>query len=151
MSDQKPPIKRSVTPLIKEFLPEKIILLSGPRQVGKTFLSKTLSKNYQYFNFDREEDRSLILKKQWVRNGQLVIFDEIHKMKKWKQWIKGIYDTENKKNTFLLTGSSRLDAFKKTGDSLAGRFISVRLNPFSLAELKPANRIQAAEKMLQLG
>lgn len=87
-------IKRSVIPVISEFLPDKIVLLSDPRQVGKTYLSKLLTKKYQYFNFDRDEDRQMILKKQWIRNGELIIFDEIHKMKNWKQWIKGVYDTE---------------------------------------------------------
>lgn len=144
-------VKRSITPLINEYLNDKIILISGPRQVGKTFLSKLLRKSYQYLNFDSVEDREIILKKAWVRNGELIILDEIHKMKKWKQWIKGVYDTEKSRNTFILTGSSRMDTFKKVGDSLAGRHILVRLNPFSLKELESRDPKKDATLMLELG
>ena len=144
-------IDRKITPLIEEYLDEKIILLSGPRQVGKTSLSKSIRSRYQYFNFDLAEDRQLILEKSWARDRQLVIFDEIHKMKKWKQWIKGIYDTEKGKNLYLLTGSSRMDTFKKVGDSLAGRHVSVRLNPFSVKELAAKNPNSVFRDMLTLG
>lgn len=144
-------LKRSISPVIKEYLDEKIILLSGPRQVGKTDLSKHLTKNFQYFSYDEENHREQINEKSWVRDGSLVIFDEIHKMKMWKRWIKGIYDTEKGKNQFLLTGSSRLDTFKKTGDSLAGRHISLRLHPFSIKEFSGANPKEVAKAMLTLG
>ncbi len=144
-------LKRSVLPLIKEYLDDKIVLLSGPRQVGKTFLSKTITKNFHYLNFDSTEDKKMILEKSWPRDGNLVIFDEIHKMKKWKQWIKGIYDTEKGQNKYLLTGSTKLDTFKKAGDSLAGRHISVRLNPLSLKEVDSANHLKTASEILKLG
>lgn len=143
--------KRSIEDLIREFLPEKIVLLSGPRQVGKTFLAKHLSTKLQYFNFDLSEHRHILMQKSWLRNRELVVFDEIHKMKNWKSWIKGIYDTEDHKNQFLLTGSSRIDTFRRTGDSLAGRYISARLLPFSLKELNLKSPKEAALAMLQLG
>jgi len=144
-------IKRTITPVIKEFLDDKIILISGPRQVGKTSLAKSLTSNFQYFNYDSEEQRGLIHERSWVRNQHLVIFDEIHKMKKWKQWIKGIYDTEKGQNSYLLTGSSRMDTFKKVGDSLAGRYVSFRLNPFSVKELGVKDPNAAIRDMLKLG
>lgn len=144
-------INRTITPTIKEFLTDKIILLSGPRQVGKTSLSKNLANEFQYFNYDSSEQKILIHEKSWVRDKHLVIFDEIHKMKKWKQWIKGIYDTEKGENTYILTGSSRMDTFKKVGDSLAGRYISLRLNPFSVKELNTKDPTKAIRQMLTLG
>jgi predicted AAA+ superfamily ATPase len=144
-------VKRSISPAIHENLQEKIILLSGPRQVGKTYLSKNLEKKYQYFNFDLAEHREILREKSWLRDGSLLIFDEIHKMKKWKPWIKGIYDTQKSENRFLLTGSSRMDTFKKSGDSLAGRHLAFRLNPFSLRELRPSNAKQAVLDMMELG
>jgi len=144
-------INRTITPVIEEFLNEKIILLSGPRQVGKTFLSKNLEAKFQYFNYDLAEHRALLLEKSWIRDGGLLVFDEIQKMKKWKSWIKGIYDTEKGKNLYLLTGSSRMDTFKKTGESLAGRHISIRLNPFSLREVAPNDLKATFYKMLDLG
>ncbi|MFZ4715349.1 MAG: ATP-binding protein [Bacteriovoracaceae bacterium] len=119
---------------IKKYVGKKIILLSGPRQVGKTTLSKILYKNFDYFNFDRAIDRKRLLAEEWNREVDLIIFDEIHKMKKWKQWLKGIYDTEARKN-FLVTGSARLDTHRKVGDSMAGRYFQYRLMPFCLKEL----------------
>ncbi len=144
-------INRSIKPFIEEYIDDKIVLLSGPRQVGKTFLSKSLRNRAQYFNFDFSEDREILISKTWKRDQQLIVFDEIHKMKKWKQWIKGIYDKEKGDNLYLLTGSSRMDTFKKVGDSLAGRYVSARLNPFSLKELNTKNPKKSAEDMIVLG
>jgi predicted AAA+ superfamily ATPase len=118
---------------LKKFVGKKILLISGPRQVGKTTLSKTLFKNFDYFNYDRLADRKKLIAEDWNREADLVIFDEIHKMKKWKQWLKGIYDTEIKTN-FLVTGSARLDTHKKVGDSMAGRYFQYRLMPLCLKE-----------------
>jgi predicted AAA+ superfamily ATPase len=72
-------------------------------------------------------------------------------MKKWKQWIKSIYDTEKYKNKYILTGSSRMDTFKKTGDSLAGRNFSIRLLPFSIKELGETKNPKIMSDMLKLG
>ncbi len=115
-------IVRAITSAIRNDLDEKIVILSGPRQCGKTTLSKSLwSKNFQYLSYDSAEDRSLLNKSQWNRDLELIIFDELHKMKKWKSWIKGIYDKEGVRPRLFITGSARMTQFKKTGDSLAGR------------------------------
>lgn len=144
-------LKRTISPFINEYIEDKIILLSGPRQVGKTILSQNIEKKFQYLNFDLNEHKKIILEKSWVRDQQLVIFDEIHKLNKWKQWIKGIYDTEKGENKYILTGSTRLDTFKKAGESLAGRHVSVRLNPLSLKEVGDAQHFKVAQQMLKLG
>ncbi len=130
-------IERTITGQLKLDLSKKIVLLSGPRQVGKTYLSQRLfPENFEYLNFDRKQDRSIILAEGWSRNRDLVIFDEIHKMKVWKRWIKGIYDTEKIPPRLLATGSARLDIFRRGGDSLAGRHHLYRLHPLSVAEMK---------------
>lgn len=116
-------------------LKEKIVLLSGPRQVGKTTLSKQLASSYAYFNYDASSDRKIIHSEEWTRDVQLVIFDELHKMKKWKSWIKGVYDTEGVSPSLLVTGSARLDTCKKGGESLAGRFFPYRLHPLTVKEI----------------
>ncbi len=136
---------------MEEFLTEKIVLLSGPRQVGKTYFSKRLESEIQYYNFDAIESRKDMLSKSWLRDGSLVVFDEIHKMRKWKQWLKGIYDLEKGKNKLLVTGSARLDAYKRVGDSLAGRHNAVRLLPFSLKEIKTPAPKESFYEMLELG
>jgi hypothetical protein len=57
-------------------------------------------------------------------------------MNKWKRWLKGIYDTEGVRPRLLVTGSAKLNTYKKVGDSLAGRYFQYRLHPFDLKEVK---------------
>ncbi len=144
-------MQRTLAADLKELLQEKIVLLSGPRQVGKTHLSQHLLPSFQYFNFDALESRREMLQKTWVRDGSLVVFDEIHKMRKWKQWLKGIYDLEKGQNKILVTGSAKMDFFKRAGDSLAGRHHTVRLLPFSLREVRDTNHREVFKQMLKLG
>lgn len=115
-------------------LDRKIILITGPRQSGKTTLSRMLSSDYEYFNYDLAEHRLLLQEKSWDRQKQLIIFDELHKMKAWKAWLKGIYDVEGLPPSLIVTGSAKLSAFRKTGDSLAGRHFVFRLHPITFAE-----------------
>lgn len=128
-------MKRYLEKHIQQDMKDKIILLSGPRQVGKTTLSKQLEPANVYMNFDATSDRKLIYSQEWDRDVRLVIFDELHKMKKWKSWIKGIYDTEGIPPSLLVTGSARLDTYKKGGESLAGRFYAYRLHPLTVKEI----------------
>lgn len=138
-------------PIIRD-LDKKIVLVSGPRQVGKTTLSKEISPSYEYLNFDSSEDRRLILSQSWDRSKDLVIFDELHKKSKWKSWIKGIYDKEGVRPRLLVTGSARLEVYKKGGDSLAGRHFHFRLHPFSVAELQSQmDPKECLDRLLRLG
>jgi len=127
-------MERSIAPFILKDLQKKIVLVSGPRQVGKTTLAKSLMKEYDYFNFDNSEHRLALNERSWDRRKPLVIFDELHKMPEWKTFLKGIYDVEGTSPALLVTGSAKLDAFKKLGDSLAGRFFSYRLHPIDVKE-----------------
>jgi predicted AAA+ superfamily ATPase len=129
-------IKRNIADSILDDLKRKIILLSGPRQVGKTTLAKSLMKSFAYYNFDDLDDRLILIKKEWDRRKKIIIFDEIHKMSQWKRWLKGIYDKEGITPHILVTGSSRMDIAKKIGDSLAGRHFQYQLFPLDLKELK---------------
>jgi len=121
-------------PYISQDLPNKIVLVTGPRQCGKTTLSKQLCSDYDYFNYDSARDRLALQEQSWDRTKTLVIFDELHKMKNWKRWLKGIYDTEGIPPQLLVTGSARLDVYRKVGDSLAGRYFQYRLHPLDLKE-----------------
>ena len=114
----------------------------GPRQCGKATLSKSLYEpsEYDYLNYDAEKDRKLIAEQAWDRNKILIIFDEIHKMPEWKHWLKGIYDTDGIPPELLVTGSAKLNTFKKVGDSLAGRYFQFQLHPFDLKELMQFNK-----------
>ncbi|EKD56420.1 MAG: hypothetical protein ACD_58C00197G0004 [uncultured bacterium] len=129
-------MKREIAPHIKKDLEKKIVFISGPRQVGKTTLTKSLDFTYDYFNYDKASDRAALKDNSWDRNKELVIFDELHKMNQWKRWLKGIYDTEGVRPRILVTGSSKLETYKKVGDSLAGRYFQYRLHPFDLKEVR---------------
>ena len=120
-------MKRYLEKYIQEDVDKKIILLTGPRQTGKTTLSKMLKTNFDYFNFDNLDDRLSLQQKSWDRSKELIIFDELHKLKNWKSWLKGIYDTEGMSPSLLVTGSAKLDTYRKVGDSLAGRFVKRQL------------------------
>ncbi len=119
-------------------LQKKMVFIGGPRQVGKTTLAKNLLKQNtftgRYFNWDLDEDRRDILSKKWRSDSGLIIFDELHKYPHWKNWIKGIYDTAEHPIRFLVTGSARLDVYRRGGDSLLGRYHYWRLHPFGFDE-----------------
>jgi len=131
-------IHRSQEEKIHTDLQKKMVFIVGPRQVGKTWLAKKIAEKYQnslYLNYDSVEDRQLIKNQSWLPTTELLILDELHKMKGWKNYLKGFYDTKRDSLKILVTGSARMETFRHSGDSLAGRFFVHHLLPFSLAEL----------------
>ena len=132
-------LNRSLTQYIRASLGPKITLITGPRQVGKTTLAKMLDGDFAYYNYDVSKDFRIFSNGEWDRDPALVIFDELHKKKKWKLWLKGLYDSGRfDSQSAVVTGSARLNHIKKVGDSLAGRFREFRLHPLDLKELKLA-------------
>ena len=134
-------IKRYLEKYILEDLKGKMVFISGPRQIGKTTLArqigdKSFKDSYTYLNWDSREDRAAMFKGIIPAGQDLVIFDEIHKYKKWKNYIKGEYDKYKDSFSIIVTGSAHLDIYKKGGDSLLGRYRSYRLHSLSLNELK---------------
>jgi uncharacterized protein len=130
---------RSISKYILEDLNDKMVFIGGPRQVGKTTLAKDLIaphfKKTTYYNWDNRFDRKKIILDELPGSSGLIIYDEIHKYKKWKNYLKGTYDKNSDKYKFLVTGSARLNIFRYGGDSLQGRYHYYHLHPFTLAEL----------------
>lgn len=130
---------RYLTEAAYEDLREKMVFIGGARQVGKTtFAVDLLGKRFRapaYFNWDNRSDRREIMAAHWPGDADLIILDEIHKLRGWKNLVKGEYDKLKDRYRFLVTGSARLDIVRRGGDSLQGRYHYYRLCPFSLAEM----------------
>ncbi len=147
---------RYITPFVLEDLKKKMVFVGGPRQVGKTTLAKAvLSAAFpagRYLNWDFDEDRQDILQKRWSADNTLLVFDELHKFPRWKRWIKGIYDVSHETHSFLVTGSARLDVYRRGGDSLMGRYHYWRLHPFTLDEIpKGISSKEAFHRLMTVG
>lgn len=130
-------MERALAPFVQADLSRKMVFLSGPRQAGKTTLARALAgswPNAQVFNWDIAEDRRVLLAQSWSPTAGLVVFDELHKMANWKGWLKGVFDGRREGQALLVTGSARLDTFRQSGESLAGRYFSWRLYPVTVKE-----------------
>lgn len=120
-------------------LEKKMVFIVGPRQAGKTWLAKNIAEDYQntlYLNYDNPANRQVIKEQSWFPDVELLIFDEIHKMEGWKNYLKGVYDIKPDQQKILVTGSARLDHFRQSGDALSGRFYRLRLFPVSFKEME---------------
>ncbi len=123
-------------------LARKMVFVSGPRQVGKTTLTRGLpGAEDGYLSWDIAAHRERILRRE-LPAAELWVFDEIHKYSRWRGFLKDIYDdagalpagTSASRQRILVTGSGRLELFGAGGDSLQGRYHLLRLHPFSVAE-----------------
>lgn len=137
-------------------LKEKMVFLGGPRQVGKTTLALSLLENGNeshpaYLNWDDMAARKLLTKGALPGDQPLIILDEVHKFKQWRSLVKGFYDRNKSVRKFLITGSARLDFYRRGGDSLQGRYHYHRLHPLSLLELNPNPTQSELEQLLQFG
>lgn len=122
----------------------KIAFINGPRQVGKTTMAECLLNELEqsdhYYTWDDDEFRKIWLKntKDFLSHHKLdstIVFDEIHKDRKWKSKLKGLYDLFKKDLHFIVTGSARLDFYRRSGDSLQGRYLPYRMHPLSVGEV----------------
>jgi predicted AAA+ superfamily ATPase len=140
--------ERALEGPIAQDLPEKMVFLAGPRQVGKTTLARHVLARWEtgtYLTWDNREDRREIRASRWPGGDALVVLDELHKWRGWKGWLKGEFDKHREHLRFLVTGSARLDVYRKDSDSLQGRYHHYRLHPFSCAELIAPQQRQAPE------
>lgn len=142
-------VRRYLTGQVEEDLAAKMVFLAGARQVGKTTLALSLpGARAGYLNWDDPAHRERILRNR-LPDAPLWIFDEIHKWRGWRGFVKGRFDTRAAGQQLLVTGSGRLDLYRHGGDSLQGRYHLLRLHPFSFAEL--GGGAEALDSLLRLG
>lgn len=134
---------------------KEMLFLSGPRQVGKTTVAEHLQAHWgpsHRLNWDVEQERATVLRgaqaivdaapaPQLGKPPPLLCLDELHKYRRWRQLLKGLFDRHGATHRIVVTGSAKLDVFRRGGDSLLGRYFPYRLHPLSVAELTtPARR-----------
>ncbi len=143
--------ERYLVPQVLADLRRKMVFVAGPRQVGKTTLARGLPGGAEgYLSWDVPEDRERILRRE-LPPGDLWVFDEIHKYRLWRNYLKGLYDARRRpRQRILVTGSARLDLYRYSGDSLQGRYHFLRLHPLSAAELGLTTAADL-ERLLTLG
>ncbi|MBI4951304.1 MAG: ATP-binding protein [Myxococcales bacterium] len=141
----------------KALATRKMVFVGGPRQVGKTTMALTLlgeharERHPAYLDWDDPRVRPRVRALELPPGEALLVFDEIHKYARWRNLLKGLWDTEKSVRRIVVTGSARLDYYRKGGDSLAGRYRYFRLHPFSLRELDGAAGASDLETLLRFG
>jgi predicted AAA+ superfamily ATPase len=134
-------ISRSIESSVIKDVQRKMVFIGGPRQSGKTTLAKHLcglagfEVEKSYFNWDASEDRENIIVEHFPAGPGFIILDEVHKYSRWRQVVKGLFDKRGRELQILVTGSARLDYYRRGGDSLQGRYHYYRLMPLTCAEL----------------
>lgn len=132
----RPEFQRYLRSQIETDLSRKMVFLGGPRQVGKTTLGRmVIPEPRAYMNYDSAPGRDAILQGR-LPPTDAWFFDEIHKYRGWRNFLKGLYDTRTRGQRILVSGSARLDFYRFGGDSLQGRYHFLRLHPLSVAELE---------------
>ncbi len=150
-------VERYLTDHVLEVLSgRKMVFVGGPRQVGKTTMALSLlgpratEKHPAYMNWDDPRAAALLRRVELPPSQPLLVLDEVHKYARWRNLVKGIYDVERSHRKIIVTGSARLDHYRKGGDSLANRYRYFRLHPFSLGELR-GDRKNELEALMHFG
>ena len=150
-------VPRYLESAVANALSRKMVFVGGPRQVGKTtfalgFLGKNADETHPaYLNWDHPGVPPRLRRAELPAAEPLLLLDEIHKYGRWRNLLKGIFDTERSRRKIIVTGSARLDYYRKGGDSLAGRYRYFRLHPFSLRELSRNPSRSDLEALLKFG
>ncbi len=150
------PVARYITAPVTADFDDRMVFVGGPRQVGKTtFALACLGDGPEgrpaYLNWDVVKDRKALLKGELPSNQKCIVLDDIHKFGRWRNLVKGLYDANRSRVSFLITGSARLDYYSKSGDSLQGRYHYYRLHPFSPSELDAQPKPDVVAGLLRFG
>ena len=149
-------ISRYIEQAVTEDVMRKMVFIGGPRQTGKTTLAKHLCKQAgcdletRYLNWDAAEDREYIIREMFPAGAGFLVLDEIHKYSRWRQVVKGLFDKRGGELQILVTGSAKLDYYRRGGDSLQGRYHFYRMLPLTCAELGACS-LSAVKDLLAYG
>ena len=149
-------LHRYLKPCIRSDLEQKMVFVGGPRQVGKTtlaldLLGATSRRHPAYLNWEDIHARKQLLNAEFPSEQSMLVFNELHKFPRWRNLVKGLYDTQGDLTSILVTGSARLDYYGKGGDSLQGRYHFYRLHPISLGELTSRPNKDDLDALLRFG
>lgn len=148
-------IPRRLETVLAKDVEKKMVLLAGPRQCGKTTLAhrvaQVLDIPHTYYNWDIDEDRKRILRGQLDTRSRLWVLDELHKYRHWRNWLKGKFDQFHPHHQFFVTGSAKLAAYSRGGDSLQGRYYFHRLHPFTFSEFLQLQAPTTLEEFIRCG
>jgi predicted AAA+ superfamily ATPase len=149
-------ISRYLFEPVQDDLREKMVFIGGARQVGKTtfalsYLQPPTPENPAYLNWDKGAVRSSLIRGELPAKQKLIVLDEVHKYARWRNLVKGFYDTYRGGTSFLITGSARLDFYRRGGDSLQGRYHYYHLHPFSPCEISKEPDRNDVEQLLKFG
>lgn len=149
-------VQRYIHDPVSHDLETRMVFVGGPRQVGKTtfaltFLSEPNERHPAYLNWDNLSTRKALLRGELPSHEKIIILDEIHKFARWRNLVKGFFDTSKSTTAFIITGSARLDYYSKGGDSLHGRYHYYRLHPFSPSEFSSPMTGSDFEALLKFG
>ena len=157
IKNRNSPRPRYLRESIEEDLSSKMVFVGGPRQVGKTTFARNIMRDrapnemVTYLNWDALEDREILLRHELPSSGDLLVLDEIHKFADWRGLVKGYYDKHGESVSIVVTGSGRLDAYRKGGDSLQGRYHYYRLHPFSFGEIFEDSPQETIDALMRFG
>lgn len=149
-------MKRYLQEIILSDLKEKMVFIGGARQVGKTTLALSLLEGGRethpaYLNWDDKAAKKLLFSGSLPSDEPLIILDEVHKYKGWRNLVKGFYDKHKSEIQFLITGSARLDFYRRGGDSLQGRYHYHRLHPLTLYEINKRPSGEDLKHLMEFG
>ena len=145
-------LEKSIQKLAKKF---PVIVITGPRQSGKTTLVKSLFKNKPYVSLENPDDLELALtdpRRFLAQFTEGAVLDEVQRAPELFSYIQGIVDQSKKKGQFVLTGSQNFLLMESITQTLAGRVALFTLLPFSISELnKTKYEPKTIEKSLFYG
>ena len=136
-------IPRNITSeLLNQLKEYPIVTVLGPRQSGKTTLTRAVLTDYEYVSLEHPESREIAIedpKAFLKRYNNKVIFDEVQRAPHLLSYLQGMVDERSENGQFVLTGSHQLELRASISQSLAGRTGILHLLPLTISELSAAN------------